>query len=257
MSPAKPAAKKTTGSKALKTDVSDSLAPAIVSCRRCPRVLKHCRDVADKKIMRRSVFAEEVYWGRPVPNFGQLPAEFLIVGLAPGAHGANRTSRMFTGDDSGLWLYRALHKAGFAETANCTHIGDNRLINTSITAITHCAPPGNKPAPDEIRNCEPFLLGTIKLAKPKVILALGSIAWQGTLKAVEEIYGVSLGRGKQRPEFKHGQHIRLNLASGKPNLELLASYHVSRQNTNTGRLTEKMLDAIFSEARRLVNESLR
>lgn len=245
----------------MKIDVSDKLAPAMISCRLCPRVLEHCRAVADKKIMRRAVFADEVYWGRPVPNFGELPAKFLIVGLAPGAHGSNRTSRMFTGDDSGLWLYRALQKAGFAETANCTHVGDNRLIDTSITAVTHCAPPGNKPAPEEIRNCEPFLNDTLKLAKPKVVLALGSIAWLSTLKAVEKVYGVSFGRGKERPEFKHGQHVTVDLSQTAKNqrathavparLELLASYHVSRQNTNTGRLTEEMLDAVFEKARRL------
>lgn len=238
----------------IKIDASDKLAPAIVACRRCPRVLRHCRDVADKKIMRRSAFANETYWGRPVPNFGQLPASFLIVGLAPGAHGANRTSRMFTGDDSGLWLYRALHKAGFAETEGCTIVGDNRLIDTSITAVTHCAPPGNKPSPDEIRNCEPYLNDTLKLSKPKMILALGSIAWTSTLKSLESVYGVSFGRGKERPAFKHGQHVTLEMES-KTKIELMASFHVSRQNTNTGRLTVEMLDAVFKKARHLIDAS--
>lgn len=197
--------------------------------------------------MRRAAFADEIYWGKPVPNFGSAPAKLLIVGLAPGAHGSNRTSRMFTGDDSGLWLYRALHKAGFSRTAGCTKVGDNRLIDCSITAVTHCAPPGNRPAPDEIRKCEPFLLTTIKLAKPRVILALGSIAWESSLKAIEKNHGFSFGRGTARPKFSHGKHIAV------AGLDLIASYHVSRQNTNTGRLTEPMLDSVFSQVRKLVD----
>lgn len=230
-------------------DETDSLANQIVSCRRCPRVLQHCQSVAQKKIMRRAVFAEEKYWGRPVPNFGRAPAKFLIVGLAPGAHGSNRTSRMFTGDDSGLWLYRALHKAGFAETDGCTKVGDNRLFDCAITSVTHCAPPGNKPAPEEIKNCRPFLNDTLRLAKPKVILALGSIAWTATLKAVEDTHDVSFGRGKDRPAFSHGAHVTARPPKSNSRIEILASYHVSRQNTNTGRLTEKMLDSIFATAR--------
>lgn len=236
-------------------DQTDAIAPSIVACRKCPRVLKHCRAVADKTIMRRTPFLNESYWGRPVPNFGSLPAKLLIVGLAPGAHGSNRTSRMFTGDDSGLWLYRALHKSNFSKTAGCTAVGDNQLIDCSITSVTHCAPPGNKPAPDEIQKCEPFLIETLKLAKPRVILALGSIAWVSALKAVEKHYGVSFGRGKERPAFRHGACVRVAIP-GKKNkfLDLIASYHVSRQNTNTGRLTEPMLDAVFATARDLVNK---
>ncbi len=233
------------------TDETDSFAKAIVACRKCPRVIAHCQAVAKKEIMRRTAFAESHYWGRPVPNFGTLPAKLLIVGLAPGAHGANRTSRMFTGDDSGLWLYRALHKAGFAETEGCTEVGDNRLIDCAITAVTHCAPPGNKPAPDEIRNCEPYLLDTLKTAKPKVILALGSIAWDASLKALEKVHGVDFGRGAARPAFRHGARVTV------PGIvELLASYHVSRQNTNTGRLTVPMLDKIFLDARKLADAKL-
>lgn len=241
----------------MKLDETDSLAKDIISCRLCPRVLTHCQAVAKKEIMRRSVFAGETYWGKPIPNFGRLPASLLIVGLAPGAHGSNRTSRMFTGDDSGLWLYRALHKAGFSETPNCTKVGDNRLIDCSITSVTHCAPPGNKPSPEEIRNCERFLKATINAANPKVILALGGIAWEQSLKAIEKLYGLELGRGKNRPSFAHGERLTVELPlDGRKNrrskIEILASYHVSRQNTNTGRLTEKMLDAVFKTARKLV-----
>ncbi len=204
--------------------------------------------------MRRLEFANETYWAKPVPNFGRLPAALLVVGLAPGAHGSNRTSRMFTGDDSGLWLYRALHKAGFSETANCKRVGDNRLIDCSITAVTHCAPPGNKPAAVEIQNCEPFLLKTMKEAEPKVVLALGRIAWDRSLIAIEKIYGVNLGRGKNRPQFSHGQRVNIEFADAMGatrTLEVIASYHVSRQNTNTGRLTEKMLDQVFSTAKKI------
>ena len=164
---------------------------------------------------------------------------------------------MFTGDDSGLWLYRALHKAGFAETEGCTEVGDNRLIDCSITAVTHCAPPGNKPAPDEIRNCEPYLLSTLETGKPKVILALGSIAWDASLKALEKVYGVNFGRGVARPKFQHGGRVTVELPAHKKTaprtVELMASYHVSRQNTNTGRLTVPMLDKVFSEARKIAD----
>ncbi len=237
-------------------DETDQFSAAITTCRRCPRVLKHCLAVADKKIMRRAVFADQTYWGKPVPNFGRLPAKLLIVGLAPGAHGSNRTSRMFTGDDSGLWLYRAMHRAGFSETANCTSVGDNRLIDCSVTSVTHCAPPGNKPAPLEIKNCEPFLIDTVKAAEAKVILALGGIAWDRSLLAIEKVYGVNFGRGMIRPKFAHGQRLTvhpLNSHAEMESIELIASYHVSRQNTNTGRLTEKMLDDVFETARELVN----
>lgn len=249
-------------------DQTDMLVDDIITCRQCPRVLKHCQAVAEKQIMRRAIFADETYWGRPVPNFGKLPAKLLIVGLAPGAHGSNRTSRMFTGDDSGLWLYRALHKAGFATTAGSTEVGDNRLIDSAITSVTHCAPPDNKPTPDEIRKCEPFLLKTLEHAKPRVVLALGSIAWKASLQAVEHVYGLSLrdnGRlngsaiGKARPAFEHGARVTVQLPlstknkNAEPTLDVLACYHVSRQNTNTGRLTEPMLDGIFKTARRLID----
>lgn len=233
-----------------KIDQSDLLADDIIGCRRCPRLLKHCKAVAEKKIMRRTAFADETYWGRPVPNFGRLPARLLVVGLAPGAHGSNRTSRMFTGDDSGLWLYRALNDAGFAATAGCTKVGDNQLIDCSITSVIHCAPPGNKPETDEIVNCEPFLIDTMKAARPKVILALGNLAWTRSLVAVEKIYGASLGRGKDRPKFTHGARIE---ASSLVPVTLLASFHVSRQNTNTGRLTRHMLDQVFAAARKIVD----
>lgn len=237
----------------LKIDSSDEFATEIIACRKCPRVLKHCRAIAEKKIMRRTAFAEAEYWGKPVPNFGSLPAKLLVVGLAPGAHGSNRTSRMFTGDDSGLWLYRALHKAGFAETAECTKVGDNRLIECSITAVTHCAPPGNKPSTEEIKNCETYLKNTIRNAEPKVILALGAVAWKSSLAAVEKIYGVTFGKGEARPIFKHGSEALIEVidpeSKTKRKIKLIASYHVSRQNTNTGRLTEPMLDKVFHAAK--------
>ncbi|MDX9730978.1 MAG: uracil-DNA glycosylase [Bdellovibrionales bacterium] len=251
-------------------DETDSLANKIISCKRCPRLIDHCKAVADKRIMRRKPFLGERYWGRPAPNFGRLPAKLLIVGLAPGAHGANRTSRMFTGDDSGLWLYRALHESGFAQTDGHLMVGDNKLLNCSITAAAHCAPPDNKPTPEEIKNCEPFLLETLKLARPKVVLALGGVAWKSSLRAIEGVYQKSTTGGgskeslldpfpKPLPGFAHGAEHVFSLtsktASSQRNLVLLGSYHVSRQNTNTGRLTRAMLKDIFDRARELTNET--
>jgi len=180
---------------------------------------------------KRASYAEEDYWGRPVPCFGDPEAALLIVGLAPAAHGANRTGRMFTGDRSGDWLYRALHKVGAASQASATRPGDGlELSKVLITAVAHCAPPDNKPTPDEIRNCAAFL--TPILSRPwKGILCLGQIAWA----EVHRHHGI------RPPKFGHG------IESQTPNgVLILASYHPSQQNTFTGRLTEVMLDEVIS-----------
>lgn len=214
----------------------------IVACERCPRLRDYCRGIAEVK---RRAFADWTYWGRPVPNFGMLPAGLLIVGLAPAAHGANRTGRMFTGDRSGEWLYRALHKAGFANQATCDRADDGlRLINCAITATCHCAPPDNKPSPEEIANCREWLISTFDLAKPRVVLALGQIAWKGVIDECRrrQWYAGSV------PKFGHGAKVAL--AEGK---WLLGSYHPSQQNTFTGKLTEVMFDGVFAEARKLVS----
>jgi uracil-DNA glycosylase family 4 len=220
----------------------DRLNRRIVACDRCPRLRAYCRQVAKDK---RRAFAEHDYWGRPIPNFGDASGGLLIVGLAPAAHGGNRTGRMFTGDRSGDWLYRALHKAGLANQPTSVDRDDGlRLINCAITAVCHCAPPDNKPLPEEIAHCRQWLDETIELTKPKVLLALGQIAWRGALAEARhrDWYSGSL------PKFGHA--AKVPLAGGR---WLIASYHPSQQNTFTGKLTEPMLDAVFAEARRLLS----
>ncbi len=214
----------------------------IVACERCPRLRAYCRDVAR---LKRRAYADWEYWGRPVPNFGDQRARLVVVGLAPAAHGANRTGRMFTGDRSGDWLYRALHKAGFASQPLARRRGDGlELRDCAITAVCHCAPPDNKPTSDEIENCHTWLVQTIDLLPAKVFLALGQIAWRAV--AVEaRRRGWLTGR---LPSFAHGG--RVALADGR---WLLGSYHPSQQNTFTGRLTEPMLDKVFCTARALLD----
>jgi uracil-DNA glycosylase family 4 len=220
----------------------DSLQKIVVACERCPRLRDYCREIARAK---RKAFADRDYWARPVPNFGQAPASLLVVGLAPAAHGANRTGRMFTGDRSGEWLYRALFKAGFANQPTATDRGDGLALHEcAITAVCHCAPPDNKPALDEIANCRQWLTETIDLVQPQVLLALGGIAWKA-------VVGEARHRGWQSgrvPVFGHG--AKQELADGR---WLLGSYHPSQQNTFTGKLTEPMFDAVFAEARRLID----
>lgn len=218
-----------------------SLNKQIVGCDRCSRLRAHCLQIAEKK---RRAFLDWTYWGKPVPNLGDAKSSLLIVGLAPAAHGANRTGRMFTGDRSGDWLYRALHKAGFANQTESTSRNDGlRLSNCAITAICHCAPPDNKPTKDEVGNCREWFEKTIDLLRPKVFLALGQIAWKGTL---DELFSREWLTGK-RPKFGHGVRVELS-----DNRWLLGSYHPSQQNTFTGRLTEPMFDKVFREAKRLL-----
>jgi uracil-DNA glycosylase family 4 len=218
----------------------DVLNRRIVRCQLCPRLREHCRSVAESK--RRS-FADWDYWARPLPNFGDPHARLVIVGLAPAAHGANRTGRMFTGDRSGQWLYRALHKAGFANQARSESRDDGlALIDCAITAVCHCAPPDNKPTRDEQANCRSWLSATIDLVPVKILLALGQIAWDA---CVDEARRRKWLTGR-RPKFAHGEQIPL-----AEQRWLLGSYHPSQQNTFTGRLTEPMLDAVFQTARRL------
>lgn len=222
------------------TDSLQTLNQDIVSCDRCPRLRAHCNEVARVKVRR---YRDEEYWGRPVPSFGDPAAQLLIIGLAPGAHGANRTGRLFTGDDSGAWLYSALHQTGFA-TVPASHSRDDglRLTGAYITNVARCAPPGNKPTTAELAACRPFLHRELALLPNiKVVLALGKIAFDSYVRTLRE-----QGQDPGRLAFAHG-------ALHDTGPWLLASYHPSRQNTQTGRLTQDMWLDVFKTARRLVD----
>ena len=219
-----------------------SLNHKIVRCDRCPRLREHAALVAAEK---RKAYRDWTYWGKPVPNFGDPRARLLVVGLAPAAHGANRTGRMFTGDRSGDWLFRALHKAGFADQATATDRDDGlQLIDCAITAACHCAPPANKPTREEIANCREWFDETVDLLPVVVFLALGQIGWKSVVELVRRHDWLL---DKKTPKFAHGATARL--ADGR---WLLGSYHPSQQNTFTGRLTERMLDEVMATARRLI-----
>ncbi len=215
----------------------------MLKCDLCPRLRRHCLDVAETK---RAAFRDQTYHGLPVPNFGRASARLLIVGLAPAAHGANRTGRMFTGDRSGDFLYRAMHEAGFANQPTATHARDGlSLVDAMITATVHCAPPANKPAPAEVSNCRPFLERTFtSLMNLRSVLCLGQIAFGEVLKHYRTERWVR--RAADHP-FAHGALYRID---GAP--ALLCSYHPSQQNTFTGRLTHEMLLAVFRAAREVV-----
>ena len=217
----------------------DSLNRRIVDCRNCPRLIDHCHRVASEK---RRAFLDWDYWGRPVPNFGDSQARLLIVGLAPAAHGANRTGRMFTGDRSGDWLYRALYKAGFANLPTAESVDDGlALSDCAITAVCHCAPPGNRPTRDEIVNCSPFLIDVLDQLPVQVIVALGQLAWNEILREAKRRNWLT----GARPKFGHGHEV--SLADQR---WLVGSYHPSQQNTFTGRLTEPMLDQVYQMAKK-------
>lgn len=216
-------------------DWSQKLNARIVRCRRCPRLVKWREDAAREK---KREFRDWDYWGRPVPSFGDPNARLLVIGLAPAAHGANRTGRMFTGDSSGRWLYRALHKAGFANQPTWQRRDDGlKLLDCYITAVIHCAPPGNKPLPGEVTNCRGYLAEEVQcLERVRVVIALGQIAFVNYLKT----RGIS-----PLPKFAHNRLYEFDPV-------LIASYHPSRQNTNTGKLTEVMFDAVFARAQKLL-----
>ena len=213
----------------------------LVACRACPRLVAWRETVAREKVAR---FREHDYWGRPVPGFGDPDARLLVVGLAPGAHGANRTGRVFTGDRSGDFLYAALHRAGLASQATSTARDDGlTLTGAYIVTPVRCAPPDNKPRPDEITRCAHFLEEEMALLpRVRVILALGAIAWRAVLDHHARTGG-SVPR--PRPPFAHAKRIELGRRW------LLGSYHVSQQNTQTGKLTLGMFDAVLEEARKL------
>ncbi len=220
----------------------DHLDARVSVCRACPRLVAWREQVADDK---RASYTAERYWGRPVPSWGPERARIAVVGLAPAAHGGNRTGRIFTGDRSGDWLYRALHRAGLAVIETSTYAGDGqRLIDTRIMAGVHCAPPGNKPTPEERDACQPWLVRELRLLAPtlKAIVVLGGFAWSTVFPALA-------AAGHEAPlfgavDFGHGVEVLL----GRGGPTVIGCYHVSQQNTFTGRLTEEMLDAVFARA---------
>ncbi|MFH1765636.1 MAG: uracil-DNA glycosylase [Gemmatimonadota bacterium] len=211
----------------------------VISCRRCPRLVAWREEVALKK---RAAYSGEDYWGRPVPGFGDPAARLLVIGLAPGAHGANRTGRMFTGDRSGDWLYRALHRAGFANQPESVGRADPlTLRGCFITAAVRCAPPANKPTPAERDSCQAFLEDELDaLTRVRVMVALGKFAF-------DQVWRILKGRGESlpspRPRFSHGLEVVV-----RPSLILIASFHPSQQNTFTGKLTEEMFDRVWARA---------
>ena len=210
----------------------------ITSCTRCPRLVAHRETVALTKTRR---FQDWTYWGRPVPSFGRLDARLLVIGLAPAAHGANRTGRMFTGDRSGDWLYRALHKAGFASQAVSADRTDGlRLVDCRITAAAHCAPPGNAVTTEELANCRPYLEDELRrMRRLRVVVGLGRVGFASYLRARA---AMGLANPKPLPKFGHGS------VAAWDGITLIGSYHPSQQNTFTGRLTEPMLDGVFQLA---------
>ncbi|MFZ0491718.1 MAG: uracil-DNA glycosylase [Acidimicrobiia bacterium] len=212
----------------------------ITECRRCPRLVAWREQVA---VAKRAAFRDDVYWGKPVPGFGDPDARLLVVGLAPAAHGANRTGRMFTGDRSGDWLYRALFKGGMASRPDSASAHDGmRLSGTFVSAIVRCAPPGNKPTTEERAACRPWLEQEMELIPDlRVVLALGGLAFDQVLRILDA-GGVDLPR--PRPRFGHG--VEVDLQPDAP--IVVGSYHPSQQNTFTGRLTEAMLDDVIGRA---------
>ena len=216
----------------------------VADCRACPRLVAWREEAARTK---RAAYRDETYWGRPVPGLGPDDGRLLVVGLAPAAHGGNRTGRMFTGDRSGDVLYAALYRAGLASQPTSTHIGDGlTLTDVRITAPVHCAPPANRPTPEEIRTCSAYLRRELELLAPtvRVAITLGGIAWNALL-AVLAADGWPIPR--PRPAFGHGRELALAHPDGRT-LTVLGCYHVSQQNTFTGRLTPAMLDDVLARA---------
>jgi uracil-DNA glycosylase len=232
------------------TDTIDAVERRIVACERCPELREYCATVAREK---KRAYANETYWGKPVPAFGDARARVMLVGLAPGAHGSNRTGRMFTGDASGDFLFPALYRAGFASQPNAVDSSDGlTLRDCIITAAGRCAPPANKPTPQQLRNCFPYLLEEFDaLPNLRVTIGLGKIGFDAILRMLRERNYVFV----TKPAFAHGVEAVATL--GKRHIAVIGSYHPSRQNTNTGVLTVKMFDAIFTRAKTLLTASPR
>ncbi|MGE5459138.1 MAG: uracil-DNA glycosylase [Solirubrobacterales bacterium] len=212
----------------------------VVRCAACPRLVEWREEVAREKVAR---FADQTYWGRPVPGFGDPRARVLALGLAPAAHGGNRTGRIFTGDRSGDFLYASLHRTGFANQPTSVAIDDGlELRDLYVAAVNRCAPPGNKPTPAERDRCLPFLEREIRaLTRLRVIVALGAFAWDGALRALASLGHVA----RPRPRFGHAAEVEIGPCV------LIGCFHPSQQNTFTGKLTPDMLDAVFARAREI------
>jgi uracil-DNA glycosylase len=231
-------------------EVLKTISEDVIRCRACPRLVAWRDEVGRAK---RRAYREDEYWARPVPGFGDPRARLVLVGLAPGAHGANRTGRMFTGDASGDFLYGALHRAGVASAPRSDRREDGLVLRGCfITAAARCVPPENRPSPEELARCAPFLERELAAFRPRAVLALGAIAWEAVLGALAR---AGFGVPRPRPAFAHGAEVSpAPAASGwggtyaRSALAVLASYHVSRQNTQTGRLTASMFDAVLCRA---------
>lgn len=221
----------------------------IISCTACPRLNSWRSTVAREK---RKSYSDEKYWGKPVPSFGVDKAQLLIIGLAPGAHGANRTGRIFTGDRSGDWLYGSLFRNGLAKKATSTDIHDGQeIFHTRITCAVRCAPPDNKPLPDEACQCSPFLEREVELLLPTVrsFLVLGNFAWRALFKVIQNLDSVAFKEYlRPLPRFGHGAHYQFTMSDGVVR-HVIGSYHPSQQNTFTGKLTEEALDDVVNRAK--------
>jgi uracil-DNA glycosylase family 4 len=212
----------------------------VVDCRKCPRLVAWREEVAANP---RSSYRGEVYWGRPIPGFGPADARVVVIGLAPAAHGGNRTGRIFTGDRSGDWLFRSMHRAGLANQPHSVSADDGlRLIDAWVTAAVRCAPPANKPTVEERDTCAPYLVREVGVLEPEVIVVLGSFAYEAAWRTLREL---AVDLPSPRPKFGHGAEV----PTGGPTI--ICSFHPSQQNTFTGKLTEEMLDRVFLRARAL------
>jgi len=217
----------------------------VTACQRCPRLREYCNEVARTK---RRTYRDWEYWGRPVPSFGDPKARVLIIGLAPGAHGANRTGRMFTGDRSGDFLYKAMYAAGFANQPTSVRLGDGLVLKDAyIAATARCAPPANKPLPSELRNCQPYFVRELEVLQPRAILVLGGIALRSYLELLKQQRHIT---NFAAYPFGHGAIHQLPA----PLPRLFASYHPSQQNTFTGKLTDRMLLKVFRDIRKYLDQ---
>jgi len=239
-----------------------TIAGEIERCERCPRLREWCRRVGREK---RRAYADETYWAKPVPGFGDPEATVVVVGLAPGAHGANRTGRLFTGDRSGDFLYASLHRTGFANQSEATSRDDGLVLSGAfISAAGRCAPPANRPTPEELAACRPFLVRELEVLEPRVLVALGSLAWNASLAALADL-GLGEAIPRPKPRFAHAAETTIGdtrigdaqIGDARigdtriGEITLLGAYHPSQQNTFTKRLTPPMLDAVFLRARTL------